>query len=450
MDTGSITRLFGTPLAPLARSERMGLLVLSLLVALTRWPAVAKTLWDWDEALFVLALRDGYDVAAFHPHPPGFPLFIAAAKLLPLEPFRALQTIVVLSSLFVFPAAYWLARELRANAFVASSAGLLLAFMPNVWFYGGTAFSDVPSLVLSLAACALLLRGCRDDRALLAGCAVLGIAAGIRPQNLLIGLAPFVIAFLCRRRTALTGAAIAAMIVIASYAGASIATGDFASYRNAIAEHGQYIRETDSFLADKRPSLLRVADDFFLRPFRAPLINTALLILAAIALYRRRTHTIVTIAIFGPFLLFAWLFLDFHSASRFSIAYMPLFAMLAADGVEIAPPRFRLPLSAALVAVMFAWTFPVLRVVHSTESPPVEAMNFVRASVDPVITFVDVDPALGAHAEVFLRGDFERNTKGRRVVVRVREGKGDQTFSWPRERLAGIARPRYFEVSVGR
>lgn len=448
MDTGKVTRPFAAPLPLLARSERLGLLVLSLLVALTRWPAVAKTLWDWDEALFVLALRDGYDVAAFHPHPPGFPLFLGAAKLLPLEPFRALQTLVVLSSLFVFPAAYWLARELRANTFVATSAGLILAFLPNVWFYGGTAFSDVPSLVLSLAACALLLRGCRSGGALLAGCAVLGVAAGIRPQNLLIGLAPFLIAMLCKRRHALIGAAVIAAIVLLSYGGAALATGDVAAYRTAIADHGKYIRETDSFLAEQRPSLFRVFDDFFLRPFRAPLINVIVIALAAIALVRRRRHTIAALAIFGPFLLFAWLFLDFHSASRFSIAYMPLFAILAADGIEIVPPRFRLPLVASIVAVMFVWTLPVLRMVHETESPPVEAMNFVRASADPLITFVDVDPSLGAHAEVFLRRDFERKTKGRRVVVKVSEGKGDQTFARPRERLAGIARPRYFEVSL--
>ena len=446
MDTGEVIRTFSNPLAPLARSERLGLLVLSLLVAVTRWPAIAKTLWDWDEALFVLALRD-YDVVAYHPHPPGFPLFVGLANLLPLEPFRALQTIVVLASLFVFPAMFFLARELRASTFVAGGSALVLAFLPNVWLYGGTAFSDVPSLVLSLLACALLLRGCRDDRMLLAGCAVLGLAAAIRPQNLLIGFVPFAIAFLARRSVALRGLAITIAIVIVSYGAAAAATGSVAAYFSALGEHGRYIRRVDSFLSDIRPSLFRVFDDFFLRPFRAPLINILVLILAAIALWRRRTHTIAAIAIFGPFLLFAWLFLDFHSASRFSIAYMPLFALLAADGLEIAPVRLRVPLLASLLAVMFAWTFPVLGVVHSTESPPVAAMRFLRTSADPVISYIDVDESLGPHAEVFLQG-FERSTKGRRVVVRVAEGKGDQNFTRPRERLSGIVRPRYFEVSI--
>lgn len=449
MDTGSLTRHFTAPLAPLARGERLTAFALALLVALTRWPAVAKSLWDWDEALFVLALRD-YDVAAYHPHPPGFPLFVGVANLLPFEPFRALQTIVVIASLFLFPAAFFLARELRASGFVAIGSALLLAFLPNVWFYGGTAFSDVPSLVLSLVACALLLRGCRDARALVAGCAVLGIAAGIRPQNLIVGFAPFAIAFLCRRRIALIGAAIVAVIVIASYGGAIIASGSFDDYRAALAEHGKYIRETDSFLSATRPSLLKVADDFFLRPFRAPLINVLVIVLAAIGLFRRRVPALAALAIFGPFLVFAWLMLDFHSASRFSIAYMPLFAILAAEGVEIAPRMARLPVLAGVVAILCAWTYPVLRLVHETDSPPVAAMQFIRATADPGTSFIAVDERLGPHGEVLLEGYAKHVQRPGAIVIRVQEGAGEQTFTRPRERLSGIARPRYFEVSVSR
>ena len=70
----------------------------------------------------------------------------------PYVAFHALQAITFVASLFVFPAMFLLARSLRASAPVAIGAGLLLAFFPNVWFFGGTAFSDVPSLVLVLVA----------------------------------------------------------------------------------------------------------------------------------------------------------------------------------------------------------------------------------------------------------------------------------------------------------
>lgn len=423
MGTGAVT----------APRERTAIVALSAVVAITRLFAISKTLWDWDEALFVLALRE-YDVAAYHPHPPGFPLFIAFAKLLPLDEFRALQTIVVIASLFVFPAAWLLARELGANRFTATASALILAFLPNVWFFGGTAMSDVPSMVLSLVAAALILRGRRSDRALLAGCIVLGIAAGIRPQNLIIGAAPLLFALRVKWRTTLAGVSVVAMIVIASYAGAAIATGDVAAYRTAIAEHGTYIRETDSFLSDVRPSLIQVADDFFLRPFRAPLLNIALVALMLAGVIRRRPPALYALAIFGPFLLFAWLMLDFHSASRFSIAYMPLFAVLAAEGLDFA--RVRVPLLVALVATLVIWTWPALTIVRSTDSPPVAAMKAVRGKN------VDFDASLGAHAAVFGVG------KANGPVVRVREGVGARTFTRPRERLAGIARPRYFEVAI--
>jgi hypothetical protein len=89
MDTGAVKRVW----------------IATALIAVTRWLALSRTLWDWDEALFALAVRD-YDVSFFHPQPPGFPLFIALAKLLPFrEEFHAVQAVVFVASLFVFTAA---------------------------------------------------------------------------------------------------------------------------------------------------------------------------------------------------------------------------------------------------------------------------------------------------------------------------------------------------------
>jgi hypothetical protein len=456
MDTATLTRPFATPPEPLSRLERISVAVAAVLVALSRWPALAKSLWDWDEALFALALQE-YDVAAYHPHPPGFPLFVAAAKLIPAGGFHALQILVFIFACGVIPAAFFFARESRAPAFVALTAALLLAFFPNVWFYGGTALSDVPSMVLSLVAAALLLRGCRSNASLIAGFVVLGIAAGVRPQNLIIGLAPAVIAFLCRRRAAILGAGIALVIVIASYAGAAAASGGWSAYAEALGNHQKYIRETDSFLAAGRPSLLRVADDFFFRPFRALPINIAIAVLALAALIRRRAWTLVALATFGPFCLFAWLFLDFHSASRFSIAYMPLFAILAADGID-ATRRARPIALGVMLALLFAWTWPLLPIVHRTDSPPVAAAEYIRATIDPKLALVYADERLGPHAALLLDGYTRRTSKGeipivpheRATVVLLREGTAQNgtTFSRVRERLDRIARDRYFDVSV--
>jgi hypothetical protein len=297
-------------------------------------------------------------------------------------------------------------------------------------------------MVLSLAACALLLRGRRDARALIAGAIVLGIAAGFRPQNLIIAFVPLLLAFRARPRLAILGLSLTALIVLASYGGAAAASGGWKEYGTVLAEHERYIRETDSFLSPIRPSLVRVADDFFLRPFRAPAINIVLVLFAVIALVRRRSHTWLAVAIFAPFAIFAWLYLDFHSTSRFSIAYMPLFAILAAEGLD-ALRRLRVAGVAALLMLMIAWTWPALWIVHRTASPPVAALESVRGKL------VYVDPRLGAHAAVLLRDFRDVNLFPKQHDgVLLREGPGAVNFTRARARLAGIARDRYFEVSV--
>jgi 4-amino-4-deoxy-L-arabinose transferase-like glycosyltransferase len=137
------------------------LIAATLLVAATRVLALARSPWEWDEMAFSLGVRN-YDVIHHFPHPPGFPLFIAFAKVfrfIGLSDFRALQMVVLLGAIALFPLTYLLARELGFSFGVAFGGALMLAFAPNVWFYGGTAFSDVPTLALTLAACVLLLRG---------------------------------------------------------------------------------------------------------------------------------------------------------------------------------------------------------------------------------------------------------------------------------------------------
>src|SRR5688500_15714173 len=89
LETGSAMIDLSLPPERLARGERRAIVIATAVVAFTRLLALARGPWDWDEMLFLLGLRD-YDVALHHPHPPGFPLFVLAAKLLVssgLEPF---------------------------------------------------------------------------------------------------------------------------------------------------------------------------------------------------------------------------------------------------------------------------------------------------------------------------------------------------------------------------
>src|SRR5215210_6209921 len=120
--------------------QRRILLLLTIVVGLTRFLAVARSLNDWDEATFSLGVME-YDLNLHHPHPPGYPLFVLAGKavhLLGVSEYRSLQVIVLLGSFLLFPALVAFAREVGFGFATAVCGALIFVFLPNVWIYSGT------------------------------------------------------------------------------------------------------------------------------------------------------------------------------------------------------------------------------------------------------------------------------------------------------------------------
>jgi hypothetical protein len=361
----------------------------------SRLLALSRSLWEWDEALFCLGMRD-YDVASHHPHPPGFPIFIAAAKLARVftdSDFHALQAVNIIAGVLLFPAMFMLARELRLRFTTSVIAAALMAFFPNVWFFGGTGFSDVPSIVLVIYAVAFLFRGCRDTNAYFIGAFLLAISVGIRPQNLLVGIFPAAISTWYRARESIRDVAFAVMIcagvVVVSYASAIHATGAFGPYMNAIREHSDYISRVDSFRSPDRPPLWRLISRFFIKQYSQPVLSiaTSLFVLLSIigAIRQRDKRMLYNAATFAPFAIAAWLMLDRYSVSRFSIGYAPMFAIFAADGIArlVKKKQFEAILGAALIFGFIIYTWPALTVVRNTISPPVLGIEAVEQHLDP-------------------------------------------------------------------
>ena len=365
----------------------------AVLCAASRFAAVSRSLWDWDEALFSLGMRS-YDVASHHPHPPGFPVYIGAAKLVALfgvSDFHALQALNVAASVVLFPGMFLLARELRLSFTTSVVAAGLFAFFPNVWFFGGTAFSDVVSITLVVWAAALLFRGCRDSGAYLAGALLLALSIGIRPQNLLVGLFPAAVSTWVRARRSprdvLFALLIGATVVGASYAAAVRLTG-FDRYMSAMHAHSDYITTVDSFRSPERPPLWRLIDRFFFKQYQNPALSIIATLFVLVSIVNAvRTHNRAMLAnalTFGPFAISAWLMLDRFSISRFSIGYQPMFALFAADGIArvMRNRKFEALAGALLVAAFAVWTWPALTVVRTTVSPPVLGVEAARAHID--------------------------------------------------------------------
>ncbi|HEX9161764.1 MAG TPA: DUF2723 domain-containing protein, partial [Thermoanaerobaculia bacterium] len=258
-------------MTPLSPRERIVFWSVAAVCAASRFLAMARSMWDWDEALFCLGMRS-YDVTLHHPHPPGFPVYIAMAKLLRFvipSDFRALQAVNLIAGALVFPAMFLLARELKLRFETSVIAAALFAFFPNVWFFGGTAFSDVPSIVLVIFAAVFLLRGRDSTRDYWLGTFLLALSIGIRPQNLLVGLFPGALATFRRPARDVVVAVIIGVIVVGIAFGSAIyATGTYRDYMNTVRAHGDYIARIDSFRAPDRPALWRLFDRFFIKQYQ--------------------------------------------------------------------------------------------------------------------------------------------------------------------------------------
>ncbi|HVG22592.1 MAG TPA: hypothetical protein VND45_00425 [Thermoanaerobaculia bacterium] len=471
--------MFRESLPPLTRAQRVTFVVFALAIAASRIPALSLTLHDWDETLFASAVHE-YDVEPHHPHPPGYPLFIALAKVARLftnSDFRALQAVATLAAMLLFPAAFFLARELRFRAGTCFAAAAVTAFLPTVWYYGGTGLSDVPALVLILTACALLLRGAREPRAYIGGALVTAAACSIRPHLLMIAAVPTLIAALQLRRVKTIAAAwiLAAIGVAAAYGCAMYASSHAPDgYLEELRYIQKHIANTDSYRNPYRPPLPELAARVFLFPCGGGRMKTAIVVLAAIALAdaiaRRRRNVAIIVAMFLPIAVFTWLMLDITALSRYAVAYVTMHAFLAVIGIEaiatLTPRRAALPLFVVLAALLTSqlikWTWPALRLARTQPSPVVAAFEWIRANVPREGPRVYVHLPLVYHAQYFipdyqyqLVGDAAKLVDDDYVAGNVFIFEGDKTehqevrwFKRKRQQLWEITRPRFFEIGV--
>lgn len=456
----------------MTRSQRQLVLALTLVVALTRLLAIARSLHDWDEAQFAHGVRD-YDVAAHQPHPPGYPVFIGAAKLVHLagvgDEFRAVECVVVLSAMLLFPIVFFLGRELGFSFGASIAAALLYVFFPHVWVYGGTGFSDIPGAALGLLACALLLRGRRDPRMLLAGAAVLGVAAGIRPLNLVLGVVPALLATWSQIRArayvpVLAALVVGGTIVIASYAGAALASESVPLFLDRVRTQQQYVAEVDSWRNPTRGSWWQTLRLFGIFPFdwRAGLLPLAILAILGTAklAVRERSTLALVLGTFVPLATVSWWTLDVGASARYSLPYFLAHAILAAVGLEVLSlgrQRIHFLLSLSVVLVCAGWTVPILSQQRKEASPSEAAFRWIRETV-PQTTVVYTQSAVTAqarfllpdHRKVYYEDPGEISPLAPRgIAVDPSPIAAERVFVWTKGRARRVLRDRNHTIHVG-
>lgn len=174
-------------------SARDALTAALLFLGLAALFAVTRSHWldDWDSVNFAFGLDD-FDVTKHWPHPPGYPVYIAAGKLVYrviADHAGALTLVSALSGAAVASMFYLLERR-NSDRPVALCATLIMALSPLFWLQSGLALTDMFGMVFVVAF--LLVEGVPTTTprgALLRRVAcglIAGLSVGARPHITLL------------------------------------------------------------------------------------------------------------------------------------------------------------------------------------------------------------------------------------------------------------------------
>lgn len=177
--------------------------VVLLLTLATRLPLTPRYLYSFDSVNLALALKE-YDPSRHQPQPPGYPFFVAEAKLvqrLAGTPKRTFVVIKILISCGSVALLYLFGRRLF-TAWVGGAAAGLLFFNPAFWYAGLTSALRLHLALISILVAYFCWRACcGEHRNFYAASLVLGLGSGFRP-DLALFLPPLWLwtAWQCRRK----------------------------------------------------------------------------------------------------------------------------------------------------------------------------------------------------------------------------------------------------------
>jgi Protein of unknown function (DUF2723) len=248
-------------------SLRRAALAAGAATALLRLPFAARRMWDHDSIQFALGV-ERYDLAAHHPHPPGYPLYIAILKLLAACGVSSLHGMVALSILAEGIGAavmvLLVARlvgggegrkeeekapgrerwDERAAVVAGLFAAALYATNPILWFYGELPLVYAVEGGMTVAVAYAALRMGDGKSAFLGACALFAVVGGVRQSTMLL-LAPLMAYGAWRAwgrgrlsvRLAAAGAGVFAVLFLAWFVPMCVLAGGYREYRRISGEN---------------------------------------------------------------------------------------------------------------------------------------------------------------------------------------------------------------------
>jgi transmembrane protein TMEM260 (protein O-mannosyltransferase) len=457
-------------------------------VAAVRAATLPKSLWEWDEILFVKAIAR-FDPLHHCPHPPGYPLLVGLGKLFNLvlrDPFHSLVALSLLSTLVGYFALVSAFRRMAADpaAGAADATALRVAVVGAVLFhlspamlvYGPLALSDPPALMflaLALAAAARL----PEDRAPgapapAAPALALGVfaaaAIGCRPQLALAVLPMLVVAlWSATGRRRLAAVAAFTFVSLLWFVPLLVAVHGWSGLLRFLSRQFGHVLVYDKGQAREGLSAVAIATRFLAHPWGPRWTALPVLALAAVgivALVRGRRRVLPLAVLAGVDLAFCLALLHPSDAVRYALPSLLGVSFAAAAGCAVAARWARAPRAAYLPAVLLGigfliYTWPLLVARTTTSSPPVQAAAWATRSL-PARTIFLVDKDLAPHADYLLhdsmRGPVEPGLQryaARRGTPVYLYGEGESgwpgavTFRWPASDAYGKLTRQYYRVT---
>lgn len=374
------------------RSRRLIVAALVLVFLALHLPYLPASLEDLDSINFALAIRD-FDVAEHQPHPPGYPIFVAAAKAVNVFTGSEVVTLsllgVVCGALAIFAMAA-LAGAIEAGERIepaATGAALLFAAAPLVWITAARPLSDMPGLAAVLLLQWITLRA-SSPRAIVAASFLAGLSAGIRSQVVWLTV-PLVALALARHdspdrlRTAASAAgAYAAGVFVWAVPLVVLAGGPVAYWRALAFQGGADLSGVTMLWTTPTPrQLVSVIESVFLGPWAWWPIAFTILTLAAFGtarLLRRAPRVLLVLtAAFGPYLVFSSLFQE-TVTTRYALPLVVPVAYLAMAGALGLSTRYGLLIAGGTAAVSLSLAQASLVAYASAEAPAFRMLADMR------------------------------------------------------------------------
>ena len=360
------------------RSSWLTAALLSGLFFALHLPFLPPSLEDLDSINFALGVQS-YDVSRHQPHPPGYPLFILAAKLLHkmrLSEVHALSLISVLGGalgvfgcLALFRAleregssskaheAYGFAQTAHASR-TPWLAVLLVATCPLYWMTSARPLSDAAGLAAALAVQALIITA-PSLSSLAVAAALAGFALGLRSQIAWLTV-PLLALALIRLRPAARWPGL--IRVASAYVGGAllwaipllIISGPTKYIQTFWNQGAEDLTGVAMLATTHTVSLLvHTLRDQLITPWGywqtgAVVLAFALLGVAHLA-WRDRWPLMTLVACFGPYVVFDLLFQE-AITTRYALPLVIPIAYLAVRGASLLGRNFALAASVAIVA----------------------------------------------------------------------------------------------------